>query len=290
MVDNAKSEEEAAAWISKLKTYLDLAYTKRTAAVLQTQSPTSDPEKTQMPTQLDMHIQLMFPKHTQSALKLLPTNLLSTQPLYDLLRGFEMDLCFPQEATKWSEFPIKNEDGLEEYAKCVAGTVAELCLELVFHHSPAGAKCSEEERKHLIKAGGRMGVALQYVNIARDFRVDAKIGRVYIPSNWLKEDGLTPVTFLNLMNRNDAKSMAVVQRLQSRMLDEAFTIYEEAKPALDRLPSDVRKPMKVAVESYMEIGRVLREQGVKGFQCGKGRATVPKKRRIGVAFKVLNGF
>lgn len=289
LVDNATSEAEAADWIAKLKTYLDIAYSKNSASVVQTNSPSSDPEKTQQQSQLANHISSMFPPNTQSALTLLPTTLLSPQPLYDLLRGFEMDLCFPADASKSSDFPIANEVDLEEYAKCVAGTVAELCLELVFHHSPAGSKCTEEERKHLIKAGGRMGVALQYVNIARDFRVDSKIGRVYIPSAWLKEEGLTPSTFLGVMKSNDAKSMEIVSRLQSRMLDEAFKIYAEAKPALDRLPRDVRKPMKVAVESYMEIGRVLREQGVKGFQCGRGRATVPKKRRIGVAFRVLNG-
>ena len=147
-----------------------------------------------------------------------------------------------------------------------------------------------------------MGVALQYVNIARDVRVDAKIGRVYIPEAWLKEEGLTSEGLLAIMRqRMDSKmqgalggvvegNMEVVQRLMTKLLDKAFEIYEEARPALDRLPGEARKPMTVAVESYMEIGRVLREQGTKGFQSGKGRATVKKMRRIGVAWKVLNGW
>lgn len=154
----------------------------------------------------------------------------------------------------------------------------------------------------MIAAGGRMGVALQYVNIARDIRVDSMIGRVYIPESWLKEENLTSESLLALMRqRMDSevqgalgevagKNMEVVERLVKKLLDKAFEIYEEARPALDRLPKDAGKPMKVAVESYMEIGRVLCEQGTKGFQSRKGRATVPKMRRIGVAWKVLNGW
>ena len=177
-----------------------------------------------------------------------------------------------------------------------------MCLELVFHHSPSRDQIPEETKKELIAAGGRMGVALQYVNIARDVRVDAKIGRVYIPESWLKEEGLTSESLLAIMRQRMESemhgalggvvegNMEVVQRLMAKLLDKAFAIYEEARPALDRLPSEARKPMTVAVESYMEIGRVLREQGTKGFQSGKGRATVPKIRRIGVAWKVLNGW
>ena len=147
-----------------------------------------------------------------------------------------------------------------------------------------------------------MGVALQYVNIARDIRVDAKIGRVYIPETWLKEEGLTSESLLAIMRQPlesevqgelrevVGENMTVVERLMRKLLDKAFEIYEEARPALERLPKEAAKPMTVAVESYMEIGRVLRVQGTQVFQTGKGRATVPKLRRIGVAWKVLNGW
>lgn len=315
LVDNASSEQEAADWIRKLEKFLDMAYTpvhKPTNAI-QSQTPpnqlkfanptTVDPEKVQHQTEIQQHITANFPPKAQSALQLLPTSLLSPQPLYDLLKGFETDLLFPAEPfASTSKFPIQTERDLEQYAERVAGTVAELCLELVFHHSPSRNTITEEEKKSLIAAGGRMGVALQYVNIARDIRVDAKIGRVYIPETWLKEEGLTSKSLLALMRqRMDSevegalgqvvsKNMEVVERLMSKLLNKAFEIYQEARPALDRLPKEAGKPMTVAVESYMEIGRVLRVSGTKGFQTGKGRATVPKVRRIGVAWKVLNGW
>jgi 15-cis-phytoene synthase/lycopene beta-cyclase len=43
--------------------------------------------------------------------------------------------------------------------------------------------------------------------------------------------------------------------------------------------------MRVAVESYMEIGRVLREDG---YTVKEGKATVPKMRRMRVAWNALN--
>lgn len=316
-MDNASSDAEAADWINKLQKYLDTAYTPvhkpSSNDSINTKTPpnqlkfgnpsTVDPEKTQQQTEVQQHITANFPPKAQSALQLLPTSLLSPQPLYDLLKGFETDLLFPKEPfSPTSKFPIQTERDLELYAERVAGTVAELCLEFVFHHSPQRGLITEEEKKSLVAAGGRMGVALQYVNIARDIRVDAKIGRVYIPEIWLKEEGMTSELLLALMRqRMDSgvegalgqvvgKNMEVVERLMSKLLDKAFEIYEEARPALDRLPKEAGKPMTVAVESYMEIGRVLRVQGTKGFQTGKGRATVPKMRRLGVAWKVLNGW
>ena len=43
--------------------------------------------------------------------------------------------------------------------------------------------------------------------------------------------------------------------------------------------------MRVAVESYMEIGRVLRQED---YEVKAGRATVPKLKRVRVAWQALN--
>lgn len=280
LVDNASSEKEAAEWISKLKTYLDLAYGRR--------GTPKDKDARQV--QLASHISIHFPSSAWSALQLLPYQVLSPEPLYALLDGFTTDLEFSAaQASQQGEFPIKDEADLELYARRVASTVAELCLELVFHHTPSKSDISEEERKELIEAGGRMGVALQYVNIARDIKVDAKLGRVYLPTTWLREEGLEPAQLLVDMKSEDKQPALVLEKLMKRLLEEAFKVYREARPALDRLPREASKPMTVAVESYMEIGRVLREEGFnKASQNSRGRATVPKRRRIWVAWKALN--
>jgi 15-cis-phytoene synthase/lycopene beta-cyclase len=124
-----------------------------------------------------------------------------------------------------------------------------------------------------------MGIALQYINIARDIETDAAIGRVYLPTSWLKEVGITPQ---DVLEKPDGPTM---ENLRGRLLDKAFGEYKEARPALSQLPYDARAPMRVAVESYMEIGRVLRG---KGYKFKQGKATVPKIRRLKVAWKALS--
>jgi 15-cis-phytoene synthase / lycopene beta-cyclase len=223
---------------------------------------------------LHSYVSKNFPESSQAALRLLPTHILPYGPLYDLLEGFKTDLEFsngPQ------AFPISTEHDLEVYATRVAGTVAELCLELVFNHSDRPRASSQ--RDYLIRAGGRMGMALQYINIARDIATDAVIERVYLPTTWLKEEGLTPRYVL------EHPDGPVIDKIRGRLLDKAFEVYREVQPALAQLPADARAPMRVAVESYMEIGRVLRE---KRYKVKKGKATVPKMRRLRVAWKALS--
>lgn len=266
LVDNASSEIEARKWIKKLTKFLDLAYASEEAKA----APKQD---------IVYYISENFPESSQAALLFLPTNLLSYGPLYDLLEGFKTDLEFQNAdfSKKLRIFPIVNDQDLKVYAARVAGTVAELCLELVFHHSVSTT--TPAQREHLVRAGGRMGIALQYVNIARDIATDAAIDRVYIPTAWLKEENLTPEDVL------DHPGGPAIEKLRARILNKAFVVYREARSAMAELPTDARAPMRVAVESYMEIGRVLREEG---YIVKHGKATVPKLRRLKVAWKALN--
>ncbi|KAI1854165.1 hypothetical protein JX266_001306 [Neoarthrinium moseri] len=272
LIDDAKTEAEALDWIQKLTGYLDLVY-----STTFTVSPSEN-------TAVQTFIRDNFPKSDQLALQLLPTNLLPREPLYELLEGFKMDLAFSHTGGKGephlpANFPIRNEQDLELYAHRVASTVGELCLWLVFEHGHR--RLSKDKEDSLVQAAQTMGHALQYVNIARDIAVDADMERVYLPTNWLKEEGVTPRDIIK------APRQAVVQRLRERLLKVAFAEYERSRAPMEMLPSDVRGPLIVAVESYMEIGRVLREN--KGVRSSKNpkRATVSRSRRIWVAWKNL---
>lgn len=272
LVDNAESESSARTWITKLSEFLNLAYATPHSATKVENIPNA---------QCKTSVVNNFPLPTQSALLLLPTPFIPSKPLYDLLSGFRTDLEFPGTDSHVGPvrgFPIKDEPDLELYASRVAGTVAELCLELVFHHSSSRDKISLKDRQVMISAGGRMGIALQYVNIARDLATDATLGRIYLPMSWLEEEGLSPQDVIK------RPMGAGIERLRTRLLGKAFIVYEEVRGAMTHLPPEARAPMRVAVESYMEIGRVLSE---KGYKTKAGKATVPKLRRIMVAWKAL---
>ncbi len=209
---------------------------------------------------------------------------LSWTPLRELLAGFETDLQFDARANGASDatWPIATEEDLEQYALRVAGTAAELCLDLVFHHS--FETVNQKRREVAIEAGRRMGIALQLVNIARDIAVDAQLRRVYLPTSWLQEFGLTHDDVLQ------APISVKVMRLRRRLLDRAEMHYREARPAIEDLPRLGRPGMRVAVESYMEIGRVLRAATHVDARSmlQPGRASVPRLRRLRVAWRALS--
>jgi 15-cis-phytoene synthase/lycopene beta-cyclase len=162
-----------------------------------------------------------------------------------------------------------------------------LVLSIIFHHlhstSPSQFTNSESARKaRIITAGASMGIALQYINIARDIITDARDSRVYLPTSWLSSlsPPLTPHDVLKAGGKAPG-----IEKLRERLLDNAFEIYEQNRGTIEELPRTVRGSVRVAVEGYVEIGRVLRE----GKKVGDGkRATVPVVRRILVGWRALS--
>lgn len=288
LVDEPPDGQDASTWIAKLSNHLDLVYKAKAGATPSVQADT-----------VQTYIYKEFPRSAISALELLPTALLPSAPLYGLLEGFKTDAKFRLPEKGVGEFPIKNEDDLHKYGSQVAGTVGQLCLALISHHS--ATPIDPVLGKEIAGAAGRMGVALQYVNIARDIAVDTTMGRVYLPTTWLKEEGLTPEKVVDtitkssdsLTSENGETEIVLLQLidLRKRLLQRAFAIYAEARPTMNLLPVESRRPMIVAVESYMEIGRVLLEKDDTAMvltESGRPRrATVPKTRRLRVALRAM---
>lgn len=298
-------------WIQRLQGFLDVAF-----------------DTTRGAEDVEAFVEKNFPVEARSAALYLPIEALGSEskdPLERLLQGFKTDTLFPTPGEKngaasglsTGEFPIKDDTDLVAYGRCVASTVGEMCVRLILFHHHCGdksrtahtlltpdSKSSLSDDERLVQAAGNMGVALQLVNIARDIHVDSRIDRVYIPTSWLAEKGLSPRDLISSLTRTSSPSQkeatgknlvvdvdAEVERYRSRLLDWAFEIYDEARPVMKMLPRGSRGAMVVAVESYMEIGRVLREkQGREVSRADKrteGRATVPKGRRLFVALREL---
>lgn len=261
LIDDASSAREAQRWIDRFTAFLDAAYAK-----------TLSQERIQSTLK-------PFPAEARSVLELLPVDRLLSAPLYGLIDGFKIDLGF----STGDKTPVKTAADLKRYATCVAATIGELCLSLVYFHDPDRDEQSPGKKKKCIAAGSRMGRALQYTNIARDVTTDAQDGRCYIPQEWFKGESLA--------NASESE----ITELRKRILNMAFAIYAEEREAIEDLPAYARDGIRVAVESYIEIARVLEERLRTGksldFAGGgkQGKASVPRLRRLIVGWRAMNG-
>ncbi|KAL1586135.1 hypothetical protein WHR41_04834 [Cladosporium halotolerans] len=278
LIDNAKSPAEAKLWILKLRKFVEFAYGEAKKGPDGSVTPATDINQGAA----TLFAMNNFPQDTLLSLLYLPTQRMDKEPLFELIKGFEMDLAFTKDA---NSTPIKTEPDLDQYGARVAGTVAHLCIQLVLHHYPG---LSETASKRVMAAGHDMGIALQYTNIARDLKVDAENGRCYVPISWLKREKMTPESFVSAL-RSDKNEEFVEKRIEKQrlhLLERAFGLYEKSVGAIEELPRPARASMRVAVESYMQIGRELRTPG---YQVKAGRATVPTWKRITVAWRALAG-
>lgn len=116
-----------------------------------------------------------------------------------------------------------------------------------------------------------LGVAMQLTNIARDVGEDARRGRVYLPSRWLDEAGLSRAELLAAPRFSSALG-SVVQRV----LGVADELYARADAGIEALPSDCRPAIRAARLLYSEIGRAVRRRGCDSVS-GRARSSMARR-------------
>ena len=170
-----------------------------------------------------------------------------------LVEGMEWDV----EGRSYHEL-----DDVRAYARRVAGTVGVMMTHLM------GAAASPR----VLSRACDLGVAMQLTNIARDVGADARIGRVYLPSRWLEEEGGSAEALL-------AKPAATpaVRRTVERLLEAADAHYRQADEGIAHLPADCRIAIRAARLVYAEIGEVIR---ARSFDTVSDRAVVRTRRKI----------
>lgn len=176
----------------------------------------------------------------------------------DLLEGMAMDV----RGTHYKTF-----EDLLTYCYRVAGTVG-----LMMSHIMG---VSDE---NALRNAVDLGNAMQLTNIARDVMEDAALGRVYLPSDWLEEIGLTLDNVAAPENRE--KIAIVVERL----LDRAELYYESGDRGLPYLSFRAACAVAAAREIYSEIGKIIRSRGRLAWNQ---RAYVPSWKKV---FLVLRAF
>ncbi|MEM1105520.1 MAG: phytoene/squalene synthase family protein [Pseudomonadota bacterium] len=152
-------------------------------------------------------------------------------------------------------------DALDAYAARVAGTVGAM-MALVM-----GAR----SRQALARATD-LASAMQLTNIARDVGEDARRGRLYLPRDWLAEEGIDPAEFL----ARPAMSPGL-GRCVRRLLAAADALYGRGLTGIAHLPPGCRAGIRAAGRIYQDIGAdIARAQ----FDSVSRRARVSGPRKL----------
>lgn len=118
-----------------------------------------------------------------------------------------------------------------------------------------------------------LGAAMQLTNIARDVGEDARMGRIYLPRDWLAEQGIAPGALLRAPEPTPG-----LRRLVKRLLAEADRLYLRAEAGINALPWQARTGIWAARLIYAGIGRQIRRQG---FDTITTRARTTRRQKLG---------
>ena len=140
-----------------------------------------------------------------------------------------------------------------------------------------------ERRKEVLSRACDLGLAMQLVNICRDVGEDADMGRVYLPSEWLRDVGLDRDAFVAHPVFTPALGTVV-----ERTLKIAKRHFALADIGISRLPADARPAIRAASLIYADIGRVIRRDGYDSISTRAHTSTARKLwlslRAVGARF------
>lgn len=174
-----------------------------------------------------------------------------------LLDGFAMDLEGRRHATI---------DDVKAYATCVASSVGLMMASVM-------GVC---DRAALARAAD-LGIAMQLTNIARDVGEDARNGRLYLPLDWLGEQGIDAEAFLREPRFSPALGTVV-----ERLLDEAARHYRLGHAGIRSLPKSCRHAIRTAALVYEAIGTSI---AANGYDSVSKRATTGLGTKIGLMIR-----
>jgi len=184
-----------------------------------------------------------------------------------IVEDFEMPRALPEallEGLAWdaAEHRYDTLSGVRDYSARVASAVgAMMCVLMRVRDPDALARACD------------LGVAMQLTNIARDVGEDARMGRIYLPLDWLTEAGIDPVHFVR-----DPLSDNAVRGMVKRLLAEADRLYRRSEAGINVLPLQARTGIWAARLIYAGIGLQLRRQGYDSISM---RARTSARQKLG---------
>lgn len=153
----------------------------------------------------------------------------------DHLTGFAMDV----QETHYETI----EDTLR-YCYHVAGVVGLMMASIMGAHEP-----------RVLDRACDLGLAFQLTNIARDIVEDARMGRCYLPAQWLREAGIPPHELAEPRHR------ARLAKVAARLVDYAEPYYDSAGAGIAALPLRPAWAIASARNVYRQIGIEVKRRG-----------------------------
>jgi phytoene synthase len=147
--------------------------------------------------------------------------------LEELVSGVEMDLHQNRYAT-WEE--------LRGYCQLVAGVVGRMCVRIFGFDSDDALERADS-----------LGAALQLINILRDVREDASLGRVYLPQDELARFGVSETSLL--AGRPDGAWTSLVEFEAAR----ARRLYASGIQVCEHIPGPARACVRTMAGIYSGI-------------------------------------
>ena len=157
---------------------------------------------------------------------------------YDLPKELPLALI---EGLKWDQDGrrFKNLSELYSYCARVASSVGVMmCILMNVRDGDALARACD------------LGIAMQLTNIARDIGEDARNNRIYIPTDWMKRNGIAVDAFLK-----NPENFPEVSILVKQLLNKADYFYKRAGAGYFSLPKECRPGIFSAGKIYSKIGK-----------------------------------
>ena len=184
------------------------------------------------------------------------SNEIAPRYAFDHLAGFAMDV---------NEARYETIDDTLRYCYHVAGVVGLMMASIM------GAR---DER--VLDRACDLGLAFQLTNIARDIVEDARVGRCYLPADWLREAGIPPDEIALPRHR-----MAVA-KIAARLVDYAEPYYDSASHGIAALPLRSAWAIATARNVYRQIGIEVKRRGVRAWDERAGTSKAAKLRLLGL--------
>jgi 15-cis-phytoene synthase len=196
-----------------------------------------------------------------------PRNAPADRAFAAVVADFDMPRALPDallEGLAWDAVGRQYDDlsGVLSYSARVAAAVgAMMCVLMRVRDADALARACE------------LGLAMQLTNIARDVGEDARAGRLFLPKDWLHEEGVDPTAFLA-----NPRPEPGILRATRRLLLAADRHYIRAEAGVGALPLACRPGIYAARHIYAGIGTRV---AAMGYDSITRRATTGKARKIG---------